>query len=110
MKKLRPCVEWRSMSKPLISEVNEETEFWKSIRKDQQERRAARLPGRQQEILDLSAHGFSVKQLTEWQFRVDGKIDLYPIHRRYHVLKGGRRGTYRNLLVFLRSVIKCDLS
>lgn len=33
------------------SEVNEETEFWKSIRKDQQERRAARLPGRQQEIL-----------------------------------------------------------
>lgn len=97
------------MSKPRrypYDPVNETTEMWKEIRKDQQDRRAARLPGRQQEILALSVDGFSVKQMTEYQFRIDGKIDLYPIHRRYHVLAGGRRGTYRNALSFVRSVLK----
>lgn len=94
------------MPKQAYKDANETTEMWKDIRKDQQERRNARLPGRQAEIMGLSSNGYTVKQLTEYQFRVNGKIDLYPIHKRYHVLSTERRGTYRNCLEFVRSILK----
>src|SRR5688572_28549993 len=57
---------------------------WKDYRQAQQDRRALRLPIRTEEILALRQDGFDVRQLTEYQFRVDGKLDLYPTHRRYH--------------------------
>ena len=84
---------------------NEETEFWAAYRKDQKARRAARLPACQREILDLREQGRVVKRLTAYQFRVDGAIDLYPIHRRFHVLKTGKRGTYKNALSFCNKIL-----
>lgn len=69
---------------------------WEGYREAQQARRWRRLPGRQQEILDLRGAGFDVRQLTDYQFRIDGRLDLYPIHRRYHDVQANRRGSYRN--------------
>lgn len=68
---------------------------WKEYRDEQKQRRQERLPVRQREIEKLSELGYSVVKLTEYQFRVNGAIDLYPIHRRYHILKSGSRGTYK---------------
>jgi hypothetical protein len=68
---------------------------WKAYREAQQARRARRLPDRTEEILRLRADNFSVKRLTDYQFRVDGRLDLYPIHRRYHDTKTNKRGTYQ---------------
>ena len=83
------------------TEENEVTEMWRGLRHAQQERRAARLPGRQTEIAALSPE-FAIRKLTDYQFRVNERVDVYPVHRRYHVLDSGRRGTYRNLRSFLR--------
>lgn len=73
-------------------------EAWREYRRAQQERRAARLPVRTEEILALTGKGFDVRQITDFQFRVDGALDLYPIHRRYHHLPSQKRGDYKNAL------------
>ena len=74
-------------------------------RKDaQQKRRAKRLPERQQEIENLAPE-FEVKKLTEYQYRINGIIDLYPIHKNFHDIKKNKRGMYKNALEFIRSRI-----
>lgn len=64
---------------------------------DQKERRTARLPRRQGLIMNLQKHGFHVRQITEYQFRVtypnrEIPIDIYPIHLKWHNIKTGKRG------------------
>lgn len=83
--------------------MSEIGELFSEHRKAQKERRAERLPGRQGEILALPEHGFTVTELTPYQFRVNGQIDLYPIHRRYHDVKKNKRGNYRDALGFLKN-------
>lgn len=63
------------MAKNVVVE-NETTEMWREYKEAQQARRRLRLPARSQEILDLRAKNFAVKQLTDYQFRIDGALDL----------------------------------
>lgn len=73
-------------------------DLWREYRRAQQERRASRLGPRTDEILALSGKGFDVVPLTSYQFRIDGALDLFPIHRRFHDLKTQTRGGYRNAM------------
>ena len=77
--------------------MNKETEAWKYYRLEQKQRRAERLPKRTEEILSLRESGFEVKQLTPYQFRINGAVDVYPIHNRFHELKSQWRGGYQDL-------------
>lgn len=71
-----------------------DAEDMKDYRREQQERRAKRLPIRTDEIMELGKVGWEIVKFTDYQYRINGKIDVYPIHRKYHILKGGKRGTY----------------
>ncbi len=73
-----------------------DAEDMKDYREAQQKRRAERLPIRQEEIFNLGKEGYSINQYSEYQFRINGVIDVYPIHHRYHILKTGKRGEYPN--------------
>lgn len=86
-------------------EPNETTEMWRDVRRAQQDRRAARLPGRTEDILALAPLGYRVRELTAYQFRVNNRLDLYPVHRRYHDLKTDRRGTYPTPVVIARRLL-----
>lgn len=79
-----------------------DAEDFKSYREDQQKRRAERLPVRQQEIESLANDGYDVKKLTDYQYRINGVYDLYPIHNRWHHLKTGKRGGAKNLAQFIK--------
>lgn len=46
-------------------------------------------------ILDLIREGYEVEQKTEFHFRVNATLDLYPTRRKWHNLKTGKRGTFR---------------
>lgn len=70
-------------------------EVWAGYREAQQARRAARLGPRTEEILALKRAGFSVRELTPYQFRINGRLDLFPIHRRWHDVKTNTRGSYK---------------
>lgn len=78
---------------------------FKEYREAQQERRATRLPIRQQEIESLSDEGYNVIKLTDYQYRINGTYDLYPIHNRWHHIKTNKRGGAKNLADFIRQTI-----
>lgn len=85
--------------------ANEDGELFRQMREAQQARRAERLPGRQKEIEALSELGYDVKKLTNYQYRVNGIYDLYPIHNRWHNLKTNKRGGAKNLSEFIKQQI-----
>jgi hypothetical protein len=45
---------------------------------------------------------YEVQYLTDYQWRINGTIDIYPTNRRYHNLKTQERGDYRDMHSFLR--------
>jgi hypothetical protein len=65
---------------------------WDYYRHAQQQRRAARLGSRVEAIGKLKRRGYEVQELTPYQFRINGLVDLYPIHNRWHNLQTGERG------------------
>lgn len=82
--------------------MNWESEDFKDHRRDQQARRAKRLPVRQSIIEALIVIGYSVEKLTDYQYRITKpgslvKVDIYPIHWRYHNITENRRGPIRGI-------------
>lgn len=45
-----------------------------------------------QRILALRRKEWHVEELTPYQFRIENKLDLYPVTGRYHDLRINRRG------------------
>jgi len=80
-------------------------ETWTQWKRDQQERRAKRLPIRTEEILHLKVQGYDVEQKSDYHFRINGILDLWPIHNRWHLLSTGERGGAQNLADFVKSRI-----
>lgn len=80
---------------------NENKEIWAEYKRAQKVRRAERLPVRTEAILALKNSGFKVRRLTEFQFRVNERLDLYPIHNRYHDIKTKERGGYGGVRKFV---------
>lgn len=75
----------------------DETEIWKEYRRAQRQRRRNRLSPRIDAIVALRAKGYDVQELNGgYQFRIDGALDLYPIHQRYHDLRTQTRGGYKD--------------
>lgn len=77
-------------------EPNETTEMWRAVRHAKQDRLARRRERGTSEIAGLTQAGYAVRTLTEFQFRVNEAVDLFPTNRRYHDLRSNKRGTYRN--------------
>lgn len=76
----------------------DDADVWKEYRRAQQQRRSGRLPTRQLEILAMKQKGFDVQELTPYHFRIDGTLDLFPVHKLYHFLPLNVRGDYHNAL------------
>lgn len=50
---------------------------------------------RVEDIKELCVHmGWSFRQLTPYQYRIENVMDVYPTHGRVHDLKSGWRGDY----------------
>lgn len=77
-----------------MKEGNDIAEYFKDHKEAQRERRAKRLPIRTNEILGLREKGFKVEQKSEYHFRINGVLDIWPTHNRWHYLKENSRGGY----------------
>ncbi len=77
----------------------------KYYREEQQKRRAERLPIRQEEIEALAPE-YTVKKLTDYQFRINEVLDLYPIHKNWHNIKTKKRGQYKSVIEIVKQQIK----
>ena len=81
--------------------MGEMAEIYRDFRDAQKERRADRLQKRTSIVLSLRSDGFIVKELTPYQFRVNGVLDIYPLHHRFHDIKRNRRGGFKHLKKFV---------
>lgn len=55
--------------------------------RDITERRKSYLP-------ELANAGYTVDRLTPFQFRINGRLDIYPTNARFHDIKTGKRGDF----------------
>lgn len=69
------------------------SEMWRALHEDQAAARAVRRASGVAEIDRLPLE-FRVRRLTDYQFRINDRVDVFPTRRRYHVLADGRRGSY----------------
>lgn len=81
-----------------------DAEDYRERKDEQQRRRAKRLPIRQAEIESISAN-YEVKKLTDYQYRINGILDLYPIHKRFHNIKTNVRGNYKSVIDIVKNQI-----
>lgn len=52
------------------------------------------------ELQDLcDEKGYKAVHLTEYQIRIEGKLDIYPTSRKYHLLTKNERGDINELEV-----------
>lgn len=67
---------------------------WEEYRRAQSNRRGDRMPQRRAEVEALRGNAYDVVELAFGHFRIDGKLDLYLLHRRFHYLPTDTRGGY----------------
>jgi hypothetical protein len=56
---------------------------------------------RTKEIQSLITQGYSVRQLTEYHFRINETLDIFPTAGKFHNLKTQERGVFRDIEKFL---------
>lgn len=82
-------------------------DVFRAMRERKREVREVERAAATSEILALREEGFRVDALTEFQFRIDGRLDFYPTRRRYHVLGDARkRGSYGDALATARRILR----
>lgn len=47
--------------------------------------------------------GYEVHQFTPYQFRIEGRLDVYPVNRKWHDIKSNKRGSYGDVIEFVRT-------
>lgn len=72
----------------------------------QRKRREKRVPPRRQGLLDLAKDGFVVKELSPYCIRVNGRLDCYLTHNRWHDITMNERGGTKDLAIFAREFFK----
>lgn len=50
---------------------------------------------------ELRDRGYGAIMLTPYQIRINNRLDIYPVNRRWHDLKNNLRGDYRNMHRFV---------
>ncbi len=86
--------------------MNDQSEMWKEYRGDQRERRTERVIDRTSQIASLKKDGFDIEQKSAFHFRVNGRLDLWPTHNRYHDIRENKRGGYGDVVMFVREFFK----
>lgn len=68
-------------------------------RRERKHRRSEQIP----ELLELEKQGYDIRVVNEagYQFRVNGRLDVYPTNKRWHDLKKNVRGDYDSLSRFI---------
>lgn len=70
-------------------------EYWRDVKEASKEHKARVMPDRIAEIRALEGQGYTVRELNPGvQYRINGKLDLYPVHRRWHFIPANSRGRY----------------
>jgi hypothetical protein len=87
--------------------MSEMGDDFKALKEFQRQNKEIRRNKETPKILALTAHGFTVEQLTPFHFRVNRVLDLFPTNRKYHYLPTQERGRYND--ADLEKLVKAKL-
>ena len=51
----------------------------------------------------LIAYDYEVERLTQYQYRINGVLDIYPVNKRWHDIRSGERGNYNQMIKFVQA-------
>lgn len=75
---------------------NETNQMWRDV-KDGQRRYKQNNRDLFLSFLDEVKDAHTVVKLTPYQYRIDGRLDIYPSNRKWHLIKTGERGQFRSI-------------
>ena len=81
-------------------------DHWGAYRTAQKIRRANRYQIRVAEIQDLATIGFAVVAISDSQFRINNRVDVYLVHNQYRDRLTGKRGGYWRVTDFIKAFFK----
>jgi hypothetical protein len=81
-----------------VTDYEDDDAIWERFAEQNEEQRRRRRASRDAfgtEVLPRLRKEHEVRELTPYQFRIDGKLDLYPTGHRWHLLRSGKRGGFQ---------------
>ena len=84
---------------------------FRALREHRKEVNAGRVDAFVDQVIpQLEAEGFHVRQLEPHHYRVNNRLDLYPVHRRFHyhsdpTNRKGKRGHYTDALTICKAFL-----
>jgi len=76
---------------------NETTELWRDHANDMKIMRDRRRLQFDKAVRSLKRAGFEVKRMSEYQYRINDCLDIYPSNKRFHDLRTKERGDIRGI-------------
>jgi hypothetical protein len=59
------------------------------------------------DLKTLVSYDYTVEQFSDYHFRINGPLDVWPSSRRYYDQKTQRKGEYNSLEFFVREFLPC---
>lgn len=75
--------------------MGESSEIYEAMREERRERAEARREESAIVFLELAHAGFKVRAMTEYHYRINERLDIYPTGTKWHDIETGKRGFYR---------------
>lgn len=85
------------------------TETFRAMHEVARERRKVRRHANALDIVQMRQHGFTVEKLTDYQYRINGVLDLYPTNGRFHHITENKRGRYGDALAISKRLLETAL-
>lgn len=85
--------------------MSELGDYFKDLRDHRRDQRDARRSAEWEVFQRIATAGYVVVKMTEYHYRINGRLDLYPTNRRFHDLKDGERGSYRDALLIVKGIL-----
>jgi len=79
------------------------SESYHDFREAAKKRREERRLSETETLLSFWEDDFDIRKITDYQFRVNSAVDIYPTNKKWHDLKTNKRGCYRDIIDFLIS-------
>lgn len=89
--------------------MGDEGEYWNDIKshfKKKKEAREKRVRPIIENKLETLSEKYNVERKTDYQYRINGILDIYPQNQRYHDIRKNKRGDYKEMIKFVNNFFK----
>lgn len=83
--------------------MSDDGDMWRDHRAHIQRKKAERLEKGKEDMESLVAFDYYIFPLSEYHYRINHTLDVWPSTKKWHDRNTNRRGTYQNLKEFVET-------